>query len=105
VSNQLLLNQIDEEIDFLLVVTALADARPGERDVVDISRSENHSSPGVLDVTGNVKCRALRLRIMLCCTRALFAAEQLTSGWIRTDVKHLRLRHQLRAREVLANEP
>lgn len=58
VSNQLLLNQIDEEIDFLLVVTALADARPGESDIVDISRSENHSpSPGVSDATGNAKCR------------------------------------------------
>ena len=44
VPHQLLLDQIDEEIDFLLVVTALADAWPRKRDVVDIGRSESHFS-------------------------------------------------------------
>ena len=42
VSIQLLLNQVDEEIDFLLAVTTLADARRGERDVMNIGRSESH---------------------------------------------------------------
>ncbi len=56
VSDQLSLNQVDEEVDFLLVITTLADTRPGERDIVDISRSENHSSsPGASDVTGTVE--------------------------------------------------
>ncbi len=44
VSNQLLLNQVDEDIDFLLAITTLADARPRERDIVNISRSESHCS-------------------------------------------------------------
>jgi hypothetical protein len=53
VSGQLLLNEVDEKIDFLLVITTLADSRPRERDIVDISRSESHcSSPGVSDVKG-----------------------------------------------------
>jgi hypothetical protein len=53
VSGQLLLNEVDEKIDFLLAVTALPDSRPRERDIVDISRSESHcSSPGVSDVEG-----------------------------------------------------
>src|ERR1700756_5141092 len=48
VAGQLLLNEVDEKIDFLLVITTLADSRPRERDIVDISRSESHcSSPGV----------------------------------------------------------
>jgi hypothetical protein len=42
VSNQLLLDQVDEEIDFLLAISTLADPRPRERDIVNIGRSENH---------------------------------------------------------------
>jgi hypothetical protein len=41
-SDQLLLNQIDEKIDFLLAVSALADPRSRKRDIVNIGRSENH---------------------------------------------------------------
>ena len=54
VSRQLLLDEVDEKIDFLLVITALADSRPRERDIMDISRSESHcSSPGVADIRGH----------------------------------------------------
>jgi hypothetical protein len=42
VSDQLLLNKIDEKIDFLLAITTLANARSGERDIMNIGRSESH---------------------------------------------------------------
>src|ERR1700751_5563799 len=42
VPNQLLLNQVDEEIDFLLAIATLADPRPRKRDIVNIGRGESH---------------------------------------------------------------
>ena len=55
VSGQLLLDEVDEKIDFLLAITTLADSRPRERDIVDISRSESHCSSPVSDVKGEPK--------------------------------------------------
>lgn len=47
VSSQLFLNQVDEEVDFLLAVTTLAEGCPGERNIVYVCWSERHwSSPG-----------------------------------------------------------
>nr|WP_278248511.1 hypothetical protein [Mycobacterium decipiens] len=48
VSGQLVLDQVDEEIDLLLAITALANAWARERDVVNVSWSQHHcSSPRV----------------------------------------------------------
>ncbi|BBY24342.1 hypothetical protein MSTO_45470 [Mycobacterium stomatepiae] len=65
VADQLLLNQVDEQVDFLLAVATLTNARPRERDIVNIGRGESHcSSPEVLDVSATPKFGALRLRII-----------------------------------------
>jgi hypothetical protein len=65
VPNQLLLDQVDKQIHFLLAIATLTDARPGERDIMNIGRRESHcSSPEIFDVSATPKCGALRLRIM-----------------------------------------
>jgi hypothetical protein len=42
VADQLLLDEIDEKVDFLLAVTTLTNTRPGERYIVNIGWSESH---------------------------------------------------------------
>jgi hypothetical protein len=87
VPDQLLLDEIDEKVDFLLAITTLTYTRPGERDIMNIGWGESHVLLPSLVRRRNVKNRGrCGQDNAFVAMASWFAFEQLPSASRRTGV-------------------